>query len=135
MIFWINTVGFFESISIFSETDDKALFMFDLVICTCQLYMTRHFVPCYCCINIFIKFPLKAASVSVTLQDGALWCRLYLPSGNHFMTANAVYLIHYPNSHCFAISAFKVSVQNFLFQVCELSMTEFFRIYNICKYV
>lgn len=58
----------------------------------------------------------SAASVSVILQDGALWCRLYLPSGNHLMTANAVYLIHYPNSHCFAISAFKVSVQNFLFQ-------------------
>lgn len=58
----------------------------------------------------------SAASVSVTLQDGGLWCRLYLPSGNRFMNSNTVYLIHYPHCHCFAISAFKVSVQNFLFQ-------------------
>nr|XP_022337704.1 centromere protein N-like isoform X2 [Crassostrea virginica] len=58
----------------------------------------------------------STASVSVTLQDGALWCRLYIPTGNHNMNSNTVYLIYYPHCQCFAISAFKVSVQNFLFQ-------------------
>lgn len=60
----------------------------------------------------------STAAVSVTLHDGALWCRLYIQSGApaRFMNSNTIYLVYYPHCPCFAITAFKVSVRNFLFQ-------------------